>query len=58
MEKKYITPWFYYEVYKTKNRIIHSPSKNLKKISVILYNLFKVTFGMEGSDIIEHYSEN
>ena len=44
MEKVYTTPWFYYEVYNTKNRTIHSPSKNLKKIQRIILNKYFKSF--------------
>lgn len=45
MERIYITPWFYYDIYKTKNRIIHCPSKNLKKIQrLILQKYFKAFY--------------
>lgn len=57
MEKKYITPWFYYEVYKTKNRIIHSPSKNLKKIQRLILNKYFKAF-YEFDSVLEAASKH
>ena len=42
MEKIEITPWFYYDVFRTRKRFIHAPSPALKKVQrIILKKYFK-----------------
>ncbi|MBQ6516034.1 RNA-directed DNA polymerase [bacterium] len=40
MERTEITPWFYYDIYKTEKRTIHKPSHALKKVQRFIMRKF------------------
>ena len=60
-ERIELTPWFYYDIIKTKKRIINAPSAELKKVQrTILRKYFKdhfrfnsVKYGRKGLVIID-----